>query len=198
MTDAPPPQPEPDPVVELFRRAQAGDEAAWQELYEQHAGMLLGLLRNRIPPALRARFDTADLLQSVFLQLSNHRAQLQFADAHSLRAWLIRVLMNKFKDRIRQVRSDQDNLREERAPTEIVSQQPGAAPTLDEMASKAELLARMYERILVLDTEDREIVMSRLVDKLTWTEIARRSGLAPATVTKRYNELLEGMVRGFF
>lgn len=188
-----------DPTLALLKRAMDGDQDAWDRLYADHEPLMRSVLRNRIPGTLRRRFDTEDLMQSAFLALTRHGPDLEIADARSFRAWLARVLLNKLKDRIRQAARDaRQGVLEVRPPTEVVEQHADDGPTLEELAHQAELLARMYERILTLDREDRDLVIARFVDQLTWAEIANRTGLAPATATKRYNKLLERIVRGFF
>jgi len=188
-----------DPTLALLRRAIAGDQAAWKALVVEHEPLMRSVLRNRIPQGLRPRFDTEDLMQSAFLALTKHGPDLELADARSFRAWLARVLLNKLRDRIRAAdRASNRGFVETRPSTEIVDQHPDGGPSLEELAQQAELMARMYERILTLERGDRDIVIARFVDELGWAEIAQRTGLAPSTVSKRYNELLERMVRGFF
>lgn len=188
-----------DPTLVLLRRAMEGDQPAWDSLYAEHEHLMRNVLRNRIPPSLRRRFDTEDLMQSAFLALTKHGPDLELSDARSLRAWLARVLLNKLKDRIRRAaREAREGALEVRPPTEVVEQIPDDGATLEQLAHQAELMARMYERILTLEREDRDLVIARFVDQLTWTEIADRTGIAPATATKRYNKLLERIVRGFF
>lgn len=191
--------PSEDPTLELLRRANGGDQAAWKALFEEHEPLMRSVLRRRIPQGFRPRFDTEDIIQSAWLALSKQGADLQLADARSFRAWLARVLLNKLSDRIRKIQRAADGgLVETRPSTEVVEGLPAIGPSLEELAQQAELMARMYERIFALERPDRDIVTARYFDELGWAEIAQRTGLAPATVRKRYNELLEGMVRGFF
>jgi RNA polymerase sigma factor (sigma-70 family) len=138
-------------------------------------------------------------MQSAFLKLTQVGADLEIADARSLRAWLARVLMNKLRDRLRAAATAaRQGLGTARPSTEVMEQQAADGPTLDQLAQEAELAARMYERILALRGVDRDIVILRFVDRLPWTEIARRTGLAATTVSNRYRELIDRMVRGFF
>ncbi len=188
-----------DPTLALLRRATAGDQAAWKALFVEHEPLMRSLVRNRIPRGLRPRFDTEDLMQSAFLALAQHAPDLELADARSFRAWLARVLLNKLRDRIRKAAQvSGGGFVETRPSTEIVEQHPDGGPSLEELAQQAEFMARMYERILTLEREDRDIVTARFIEELGWAEIAKRTGLAPSTVSKRYNQLLERMVRSFF
>jgi RNA polymerase sigma-70 factor (ECF subfamily) len=192
------PQPEVDPTLSLLRRATAGDQDAWHELFNAHQPLMRGVLRNRIPPSLRARFDMEDIMQSAFLTLSQQGGALELRDAPSFRAWLSRVLLNKLQDRLRNAaRATRQGVRELRSPTEAVQQHADQGPSLEELAAQTELMARMYERILALPQADRDIVNLRFVDQVPWAEIARHTGLAESTVRRRYRELLENIVRGF-
>ncbi len=183
----------------LFRLALDGDEQAWTKLFHIQEAHMRRVVSQRIPAMLRPRLDTEDLMQSAFFELTQHGSGLEISDARSLRAWLGRVLMNKLRDRIRAAETGtRAGLGAPRPRTEDFEQHPADGPTLEDMAQRAELLARMYDRILALDPVDRHIVILRFVDRLPWTEVAKRTGLAAATASKRYNELLDQMVRGFF
>jgi RNA polymerase sigma factor (sigma-70 family) len=55
-------------VVELVRAARAGDDRAWEDLYERFSPMLRGIARSyRLSPS-----DVDDVLQSSWLRLFNH------------------------------------------------------------------------------------------------------------------------------
>ena len=186
-------------ALALFRRALDGDGDAWHALFSVQEAHMRQVLRNRIPLSLRPRLDTEDLMQSAFLKLTQVGSGLEIADARSLRAWLARVLMNKLRDRLRAAATAaRQGLGTARPSTEVMEQQAADGPTLDQLAQEAELAARMYERMLSLHGVDRDIVILRFVDRLSWTEIARRTGLAATTVSNRYRELIDTMVRGFF
>lgn len=187
-----------DRTLDLVRRAVAGDQEAWHEVVAVHEGLMRSVLRHRMPRSLRARFDAEDVMQSAFLELSQQGENLELRDAPSFRAWLTRVLVNKLRDRIRSAaRASNQGVRECRLPTDVIDQQSDGRPSEVDLVEQAELMTRMYERIMSLDPEDREIVTCRLIDKLGWAEIASRTGLAVATVSNRYRELLENIVRGF-
>ncbi|MBL8862276.1 MAG: sigma-70 family RNA polymerase sigma factor [Planctomycetes bacterium] len=191
--------PDDEQTLVDLQRARAADQDAWQRLYSAHESFMRRVLRNRIPRKLRSHFDTEDLMQSAFLTLTQRSAELEVGDARSFRGWLARVLVNKLVDRIRAAaRRERQGFVETRPPTSVVEAQTDDGPSLEELAEQAEILARMVERILALPLDDRELVLGRFVDGLTWVELARRTGLAPATVSRRYQELLEGVVRGFF
>ncbi len=183
----------------LLARALDGDEEAWRQLYHSQEVHMRKAVSNRIPLRLRSSLDTEDLVQSTFLELTQHGAKLKITDARSLRAWLARVMVNKLRDRLRGRDSDAGRvLGSSQPPTEFMDGQPDVGPTHEELVQEAEFASRMYERMLALEGTDRDIVILRFMDRLPWTEIALRTGLAVSTVTIRYRELIDRMVRGFF
>lgn len=81
--------------AELVARCRAGDSAAFEELYRQHAGRLYNLAyRMSGGPA-----DAEDLLQEIFLQA--HRKLESFRGESSLGTWLYRLAMNLCVDHLR-------------------------------------------------------------------------------------------------
>src|SRR6516165_8015312 len=69
-------------VVTLVLRARTGDERAWDALVERYAPLIWSLCRRyRLDAA-----DTADVGQSVWLQLVNHLAEIR--DPAALPGWL--------------------------------------------------------------------------------------------------------------
>lgn len=54
-----------EPSIALLRRIRTGDADAWTELYLRYRDRLLFAIRRRLGPALRARLESEDVLQSV-------------------------------------------------------------------------------------------------------------------------------------
>jgi len=117
--------------LELARRCQKGDAAAFEELYRQHAGRLYNLAFRMAGSAQEAD----DLLQDVFLHA--HCKLGSFRGDSSLGTWLYRLAMNHCLDylRGRQVKMgratdslDADGVDEPAAPAPAV---PAAISRMD-------------------------------------------------------------------
>jgi RNA polymerase sigma-70 factor (ECF subfamily) len=117
--------------LELARRCQKGDGAAFEELYRQHAGRLYNLVFRMTGSAQEAD----DLLQDVFLRA--YRKLASFRGDSSLGTWLYRLSMNQCLDylRGRQARMgrttdslDEEGAAEPAAPGAVV---PAAISRLD-------------------------------------------------------------------
>jgi RNA polymerase sigma-70 factor (ECF subfamily) len=81
--------------LELARRCQQGDAAAFEELYRAHAGRLYNLMFRMAGSAQ----DAEDLLQDVFLHA--HRKLASFRGDSSLGTWLYRLAVNHCLDVLR-------------------------------------------------------------------------------------------------
>jgi len=66
----------------------AGDRAAFRELFDRYAPLLLSLMKR----GLDSREDARDLVQQTFLQL--HRGRGEFYPSGELRPWLFTIAMN--------------------------------------------------------------------------------------------------------
>lgn len=81
--------------LELARRCQDGDAAAFEEVYRAHAGRLYSLLVRMAG----STSDAEDLLQDVFLHA--HRKLGSFRGESSLGTWLYRLAVNHCLDVLR-------------------------------------------------------------------------------------------------
>ena len=88
----------------LLDRLNAGDEAAAEQVYLDYQPYLRMLVSRQLRPSLRAKFDTMDVVQSVWADLLvgiRRRAGWRFADRAHLQALLVRLARNRFLDRCR-------------------------------------------------------------------------------------------------
>jgi RNA polymerase sigma-70 factor (ECF subfamily) len=80
----------------LMAAYQAGNQAAFTELFERHGGSVFGFLARRLPDRGRAE----DLYQETFLRL--HRARHTYDTRRPFRAWLFAIVHNLLNDALRQ------------------------------------------------------------------------------------------------
>src|SRR2546423_9386016 len=74
---------------------QAGNEAAFRELFERHSGSVYGFLIRRLGDRALAE----DLYQEAFLRL--HRARAAYDSRRPFRAWLFSIVHNLLTDAFR-------------------------------------------------------------------------------------------------
>jgi RNA polymerase sigma-70 factor (ECF subfamily) len=141
----------------LILAAAGGDRAAFGELYVRYARMVHGSLLARVPAA-----DAEDLAQDVFVSAMNQLRGLRTPAA--FRGWLAAIARNRAIDYLREARA--------RAPFD-----ENTAPAQGPRDAFVVL-----DLIRGLPEAYRETLIFRLVEGMTGPEIARKTGLTPASV----------------
>lgn len=193
-----PAEPAVERTLALLRRVKARDQGALAELFEEHEDLMRGVVRRRMAEDLRRGTDTDDLLQSTFITAAKNVGELEFEDARAFRAWLARVIMSKLQERRRRLdRAHGQWVHETRALTADLESHAEPRPDSQQITEEAELLSRMYERIHCFERDDRTILLARIVHNRSWAQISEATGLAPGTVSRRFETLRDKLVRSF-
>ncbi|HTM53359.1 MAG TPA: RNA polymerase sigma factor [Pirellulales bacterium] len=90
----------------LLERLNEGDAAAAQQFFLRYQPYLRMVVRRRLSAALRAKFDSMDVVQSVWADLLDglRHSKWTFRDTEHLRAFLLRMTRHRFIDRLRRYR----------------------------------------------------------------------------------------------
>jgi RNA polymerase sigma-70 factor (ECF subfamily) len=169
------------PLDTLLEQLTRGDAEAAGHVFLTYEPYLRMVVRRHLSPGLRAKFDSVDIVQSVWADvLKGFRdAGWRFADATHLRAFLVRLTHDRFIDRLRQHRRA---IERERSLTEaewaetLIAQQPQPS----EFARADELWQEMLE---LCPPEHREVLRLKREGVLT-PEIAARVGLHEGSVRR--------------
>src|SRR5947208_6668606 len=88
----------------LLEKLCSGDGAAAEQVFLAYEPYLRKVVRRQLPPRLRAKFDSVDVVQSVWADVLHgfREAGWRFADRDHLRAFLVKVTRHRFIDRYRQ------------------------------------------------------------------------------------------------
>jgi RNA polymerase sigma-70 factor, ECF subfamily len=154
----------------LVVRAQAGDEAAFAELVERYSPRLRYFLRKVLANA----DGPEDALQDVWLDVLRHLPRL--ADPQALKAWLYRIARDRAFGRLRKAKRIEQPLDEANVPDPV-----GA----DENDFSAEDAARIHAALDELPPEQREVLVLRFLEEMSYEEIARVVGCQLGTVRSR-------------
>src|SRR5205823_4071123 len=87
-----------DSLDTLLVKLNNGEDAAAERVFRDYEPLLRAMVRRRLTPALRAKFDSMDVVQSAWADvLGSYREQgWRFNDRGHLRAFLSRVTINHF------------------------------------------------------------------------------------------------------
>ncbi|MGI8640230.1 MAG: RNA polymerase sigma factor [Pyrinomonadaceae bacterium] len=142
----------------LVERICAGDREAFGELYKIFAPVVHGIVLARVP-----RDEVADIVQEVFLAAYKNLHTLR--DKNAVGAWLAMIARNRAVEFYRQTK-----------PTEELSEDFSGKD--NPQTEAREILAA----IRALPESYKETLVLRLVEGMTGTEIAERTGLTPESV----------------
>jgi RNA polymerase sigma-70 factor (ECF subfamily) len=174
------------PLDTLLEELCSGDPTAAERVFLAYEPYLRMVVRKKLPPRLRAKFDSMDVVQSVWADvLSGFReAGWRFADEARLRAFLVKLTRNRFIDRIRRHKTAvarEHPLCELSADEEPVSRMPSPS----QVAEAQELRQRT---LALCQPAHREIIELRLRG-VPVAEIATRTGLHVGSVHRILQDL---------
>src|SRR5262245_28925796 len=83
----------------LFARAQAGDQAAWKELFDACYPKVVRVIRRKLTsPAIRSLYDSTDFASDAWKSLVAKSGRFDFPTIDHLMAFLTRVACRKLID----------------------------------------------------------------------------------------------------
>src|SRR4029077_3994688 len=88
---------------DLLTKLCSGDSSAAEQVFIEYEPYLRMVVRRMLPAQLRSKFDSHDVVQSVWADLLHgfRDAGWRFADTAHLKAFLVKVTRNRFLDRVR-------------------------------------------------------------------------------------------------
>jgi RNA polymerase sigma-70 factor (ECF subfamily) len=163
-----------EPLDHLLAQLCSGDAAAVEQVFLAFEPYLRKVVRRQFPAHLRAKFDSADILQSVWTDLLRgfREAAWRFRDADHLRGFLFVATRNRLIDRVRQYQKSVE--REERLRDADQTQfLRSAQPRPSEVAEADEL----WDRILAHCPPEHHRLLGFRRQGFSLAEIAARTGL---------------------
>jgi RNA polymerase sigma factor (sigma-70 family) len=168
-------------LARMLERLRQGDLAAAEQLLAAFEPLLRLLVRRQLSSELQAKFDSIDIVQSVWADLIQglRGAHWQFADVQRLRGFLVRATQNRFIDQVRKHRRAVDF--EQPLADSASSDQPAAgepAPS-DEVQA-----ADIWEKLMSLCAPQHREILDLKRQGFSLSEIAARSGLHESSVRR--------------
>jgi RNA polymerase sigma-70 factor (ECF subfamily) len=170
-----------DPLDGLLEKLCSGDAAAAEQVFVAYEPYLRMVVRRLLPAHLRAKFDSVDVVQSVWADvLQGFRdAGWRFSNTAQLRAFLVKITRNRFIDRVRHYKQASERER----PLEVVGLDacPGESePRPSEVAQADEL----WEQLVTLCPPAHRELLRLKRQGYSLAEIAARTGLHESSVRR--------------
>jgi RNA polymerase sigma-70 factor (ECF subfamily) len=172
--------------VELVRRAQAGDEAAFGELVDRTRR---AVFRTALA-AVRSPAEAEDVAQEAFVAAFRHISR--FRGDSSFKTWILTIAWRKARDRRRRIRRWLPNATKaapvEEAGGNEIERLPAAVTSHEEQLAHAELLRHVRRLIGALPGRLRDPLLLAGSGEHSYDEIARLLGVPVGTAKWRVSE----------
>ncbi len=179
----------------LLERIEAGDAAAFDEMFDRHRVALREFLDRRIDDRLRARFDPSDVVQEAqlvaFRRLDDYLARRPMPFGLWLRKTAYERLLMLRRQHGQTRRRDVG--REEPLPERSslgLARRLARSSTPSDRAIRAERAERVRQLLARLSAEDREILLMRNYEDMPYGDIAALLEITPAAARQRHGRAL--------
>ncbi len=169
------------PLDELLKRLCDGDTAAAERVFVEFEPYLRKAVRRHLPAQLRSKFDSADIVQSVWVSLLRgfRESGWRFKDADQLRGFLFVATRNRVIDRVRMYRK---TVSREEPLGEYVQRHPLTSP--QPRPSEIAQARDVWERLLACCPPEYHRMLRLRQQGHTFVEISAQIGLHPDSVRR--------------
>ncbi len=175
-----------EPLDILLEKLGSGDDQAAEQVFLAYEPYLRLVVRRMLPDQLRSKFDSVDVVQSVWADVLHgfRSAGWRFSNAAQLRAFLVKATRNRFIDRYRQQRAALERQRF-LEPTDLAE----AATAPDDRPSKTVEADELWQQMLALCPPAHRNLLELKRQGCSLAEIAARTGLHESSVRRILYEL---------
>ena len=166
------------PEGSLVRRAQAGDESAFQEIVERYQSKVFSIIHGIV----RQRNDVEDIAQQVFTKIYFSMRNFDFRS--SLITWVYKITVNECfdylrKKKVRKLVYESDMSEDEVRRVENSETGSGRAVRADTALARRDYVVKLLERV---SSEERDLLMLKEVEGYSVEEMARRLKMNENTI----------------
>ena len=173
----------------LLKQAATGDSAAFEKLVLKYQSQVYNFCFR----IMGNSEDAADMTQETFLKV--WRNSDSFHGDSSFATWLFRLASNTCLDQLRSMK------RKPTLPLTLTDQEgeeqslevPDTAPSPEESLVKKEERELLQAAMSALDAEQRQLLTLRVVNDMSYTEIAQALSLKEGTVKSRLARARENL-----
>jgi RNA polymerase sigma-70 factor (ECF subfamily) len=183
-------------TLDLLGRACAGDQRAFEKLFAQHRPFLRQVVELRLDPQLRGRLDASDVIQEVHLEVFRRLEDYLRRRPMPFRLWLretagrqLVALWRRHGGAACRAVGREFTL-PARSSLDLGRWLVATSSTPSRLLHRDELVRRVREAVARLPELDREVLLMRTFEGLSYEEAACLLGIEPATARKRHGRAL--------
>ena len=190
----------------LIRDGKEGDANALSTLFARYQERVLRIVRLRLSAPLldRLRLQSMDILQETFLHAIRKLKDFEPTTEASFLHWLSRIVENVIRDQIDYSRAGKRDSAAERSLDQSIALQSGHVHLRDlipdEGTSPTQAVVRKGIRSIVdnllleLEEPERELIIQRKLEGLTFGEMAAELGKSEDAVRKLFNRSFQKLI----
>lgn len=179
----PSPAEDPSASLMLIRKAQEGDNEAYEELFKRYYPRVYRMVRRQMGNQPRVDGDSMDVLQEAMIQAIRGFDRFEVRSQPALIAWFARIVKNRLRDDHRRRFAAKRDAGCEKVMHHISRayqsgsirfEAPDSGPLPEDQLMLKEELGGLQQALVQLDPKQRELILLRKRDDLGWSEIAER------------------------
>jgi len=175
--------------------AQAGDEEAVRRILDHYGEQVRRAVGRRMGPALRARADSEDVLQSAMVCALANLADFEFRGEAAFVGWLSAIATQQVGQLARHHGAQRRDLAREQRVSEAPPL-PAEETTVTQAAARKDERARLHDALEQLPQSDRDVILLRSFEGLAFGVVAERLGLSDQDAARyAYRRALKSLGR---
>lgn len=169
-------------VADLLQKFNHGDYAAAEEVFRAYEPYLRMIIRRQLSGDLRSKFDSIDVVQSVWTDVLRglRDGKWAFPTPDHLHAFLLKMTRNRFLDRVRKyhrLRGREEPLADEEDDEQLLAQS-------EERPSEVACAEELWARMLTLCSPAHRDVLLLKRQGLSLAEIAAQTGMHQSSIRR--------------
>jgi RNA polymerase sigma-70 factor (ECF subfamily) len=187
---------DPSETEHLLQQVRQGNRQSFEQLLAQHRPYLRQLVELRLDPRLRPRVDPSDVVQEAQMEAVRRLDAYLERAPMPFRLWLrqlaydrLVMMHRRHLKAARRARGLEIGLPEQSSLL-LAQQLLAADPTPSQKLNQQELARIVHQAVAQLPDADREVLLMRTFEGLSFDEVGYLLGIDPATARKRHGRAL--------
>ena len=185
-----------DDIERLLESANSGNRQAFEEIFARFQPYLTKVITLRMPNRLRKRKDPEEIVQEAFLHSFERLSDFMDRRPMPFRLWLRGNAVERLvQDQRHHSSQKKDMNREVGLPEEsgfaLVEKLFGVSTSPSQKVEKAETIEKILESLNLLEEDDREILVLRILEEHSNMEAAQILSITPDAASQRYVRALK-------
>lgn len=183
-------------TVYLLERWHAGDRESLDRLLERHLPWIRDRVHHRLGDLLRRRGETGDYVQEAMVEVLNYTPRFRVSNEAQFRALLARIIENTLRDQHEWYTARRRDIARDRpfkpdTVLDLDGDLERTPKTPSNVVDQEEREAWVRLGIELLEPRDREVIVLRQWESLSFPEIGTRLGLDRSAAHKRFSRAIE-------